>query len=311
MSTPPYIELHAHSAFSFLDGASTPLELAGAAAMLDFWAYYGSHEIGQTASFFIALGSVLLGGWSLWDGNLEPDLLRRLATPLVLWALGCAFLVFLGFAHGGNHEAVVMSSNRFSQTLPSDNDIPHFYSDWFFSHGHEGTPPLYLDWHASDRPPLQTAYANFERAFAWDNEGLHYQVLGVVLQQLWIVGLWALLAAARVGRWTKTLVMLTVLLSDVAIVNGFFVWPKLLPAGLLLAAAALILTPLWGELRHQRRGAVLVAALFGLAMLAHGASIYGIVPLAIVAALRGSGEGWSSRTLRLIQRFRKSVREAR
>jgi len=27
--------------------------------------------------------------------------------------------------------------------------------------------------------------------------------------------------------------------------------------------------------------------------------------------LRGSGEGWSSRTLRLIQRFRKSVREAR
>jgi len=28
----PYVELHAHSAFSFLDGASTPLELAAAAA---------------------------------------------------------------------------------------------------------------------------------------------------------------------------------------------------------------------------------------------------------------------------------------
>jgi hypothetical protein len=28
-------------------------------------------------------------------------------------------------------------------------------------------------------------------------------------------------------------------------------------------------------------------------------------------ALRGDGTGWSSRTLRLIQRFRKSVREAR
>ncbi|MBS1845467.1 MAG: error-prone DNA polymerase [Actinobacteria bacterium] len=35
-SPPPYIELHAHSAFSFLDGASTPLELAGAAAALDY-----------------------------------------------------------------------------------------------------------------------------------------------------------------------------------------------------------------------------------------------------------------------------------
>ncbi|HET8861744.1 MAG TPA: PHP domain-containing protein, partial [Solirubrobacterales bacterium] len=28
----PYVELHAHSAFSFLDGASTPMELAAAAA---------------------------------------------------------------------------------------------------------------------------------------------------------------------------------------------------------------------------------------------------------------------------------------
>ncbi|HYP55567.1 MAG TPA: PHP domain-containing protein, partial [Solirubrobacterales bacterium] len=32
MSDIPYVELHAHSAFSFLDGASTPLELAAAAA---------------------------------------------------------------------------------------------------------------------------------------------------------------------------------------------------------------------------------------------------------------------------------------
>ncbi len=38
MATPPYIELHAHSAFSFLDGASTPLELAGAAAALGYTA---------------------------------------------------------------------------------------------------------------------------------------------------------------------------------------------------------------------------------------------------------------------------------
>ena len=32
----PYVELHAHSAFSFLDGASTPLELAAAAASLGY-----------------------------------------------------------------------------------------------------------------------------------------------------------------------------------------------------------------------------------------------------------------------------------
>jgi hypothetical protein len=31
----------------------------------------------------------------------------------------------------------------------------------------------------------------------------------------------------------------------------------------------------------------------------------------IIDVLRGDGDGWSSRMLRLIQRFRKSVREAR
>jgi error-prone DNA polymerase len=35
----PYVELHAHSAFSFLDGASTPMELAAAAAELGYLAF--------------------------------------------------------------------------------------------------------------------------------------------------------------------------------------------------------------------------------------------------------------------------------
>jgi error-prone DNA polymerase len=51
----PYVELHAHSAFSFLDGASTPAELAGAAAQLGYPAFaltdhdgvWGSMELVQ------------------------------------------------------------------------------------------------------------------------------------------------------------------------------------------------------------------------------------------------------------------------
>ena len=35
------------------------------------------------------------------------------------------------------------------------------------------------------------------------------------------------------------------------------------------------------------------------------------IKLRIMQTLRGNGEGWSSRMLRLIQRFRKSVHEAR
>ncbi|HET9196985.1 MAG TPA: error-prone DNA polymerase [Solirubrobacterales bacterium] len=55
-----YVELHAHSAFSFLDGASTPLELAAAAAAHDYPAFaltdhdgvWGSMEFAQACRGF-------------------------------------------------------------------------------------------------------------------------------------------------------------------------------------------------------------------------------------------------------------------
>ncbi|HEX3736917.1 MAG TPA: DNA polymerase III subunit alpha [Solirubrobacterales bacterium] len=55
---PPYVELHAHSAFSFLDGASTPLELAEAAvdlgyaamALTDHDGLWGSMEFARCAA---------------------------------------------------------------------------------------------------------------------------------------------------------------------------------------------------------------------------------------------------------------------
>ncbi len=58
MGTPPYVELHAHSAFSFLDGACTPLELAVAAerlghsalALTDHDGVWGSREFAETCA---------------------------------------------------------------------------------------------------------------------------------------------------------------------------------------------------------------------------------------------------------------------
>jgi hypothetical protein len=264
------------------------LATSGALAMLAFWAYYAEPAIGETLSYFVVFGSVGLAAWALYGGRIERALLRRLGVPLALWALGSAFLLFFGFLHGGTEQPLGIAMTRFSAGMPNDNSIPYFFGEWFFEHGHHGTPPVFPgEWLASDRPPLQSGYLVSQRPFGWNSAELQYQVLGVVLQQLWIVGLWALLLAARVGRVTRALAMVVVLVSDVAIVNGFFVWPKMLPAALLLAAAALVMTPLWTELRRGLWGAALVATLCGLAMLGHGSSIFGIVPLALVAAYRG------------------------
>jgi len=50
---------------------------------------------------------------------------------------------------------------------------------------------------------------------------------------------------------------------------------------------------------------------FVMALRAKATALVDPVKARIVEILRGDGEGWSSRMLRLIQRFRKSVHEAR
>ncbi len=259
----------------------------GVVAILTFWAFYADPEIGKAFAYFAVFGSVLAIAWALWEGGIEARLLRQLATPLMLWALGSVFLAFFGFLHGDVHQPLVTASTRFNGPLPIDDYLPLKFSDWFFQHGHERMHEAGAEWLASDRPPLQTAFTLLQRVFFWDGYGLHYEILGVVLQQLWIVGLWALLLAARVGRVTRAAVMLTVLVSDIAVVNGFYVWPKMLSAALLLAAGTLVLTPLWHEIRRSLWGAALFAALLGLAMLGHGASVFGVLPLLAIGAVRG------------------------
>lgn len=264
------------------------LATSGGAAMLGFWAYYESRPVGQTWSFIAMFGSALAIGWLLWEREIPRDVLRSLATPLALWALGSAFLVFFGFLHGAEHLPMQNSSTRFSGPLPSDNYMPFFWGEWFYAHGHNGTPPEFTgNWLASDRPPLQMGYLVTQQPFHIYERELSYEILGVVLQQLWIVGMWALLVALRVGRVTKALVMAVVLVSPLAIVNGFYVWPKMLPAAMLMGAAALVISPLWDEVRSRLWGGALVAVLCGLGMMGHGSSAFPIIGLALVAAFRG------------------------
>jgi hypothetical protein len=272
---------------------SVPLLLAlalaasGATAMLAFWAYYADPTIGQATAFLIVLGSIQ-GIVMSRPSRLDRGLLRELAVPAALWALGSAFVLYLGFLHGGTGEPLTLATTRFSHPLPLDNEIPRFFAEWYFHHGHHGPPPPpFGDWLSSDRPPLQSGYVLAQRPFGWDDAGLHYEVLGVVVQQLWIVGMWALLCAARIRPLARGLAICAAMVSDIAIVHGFFVWPKLIAAAFVLGALSMVLSEEWPELRHNVHAAVLFAALCALAMLAHGASAFGLIPLLVLAAVRG------------------------
>jgi 4-amino-4-deoxy-L-arabinose transferase-like glycosyltransferase len=264
------------------------LAASGLAAFASFWAFYAGPTVGRVWDFLLLAACVAVVVWVWREGRIEWRALRPLAVPLGLWVLGSCFVTFLGFLHGGTDNAIPMSALRFSGQLPSDNDIPRYFTEWFASHGHQNPPPVYPpDWLMSDRPPLQVGYALSQRAFLPTERALHYELLCIGVQSFWIVGMWAVLLAARLRLWTRGLAMFAAMVSDVAILHGFFVWPKLIAAAFLLAALAIVISPAWSRDRHSLGVAALVGALLALAMLSHGSSVFGVIPLALLAAWRG------------------------
>ncbi len=261
------------------------LVASGAAAMLVFWGFYASPEVGKTLAFLIEIGAAA-AVVALWFGGKGRAEMRELATPLALWALASFFVVYLGFLHGWGGEAMSLAGGRFSHGLPNDNVLPETFSDWYWVNGHHGTPPEVSTWLASDRPPLQIGYILQVRPFGWDHTSMHYEMLGVALQQLWIFGAWALLRATGLSRRARGLAMIAAGISDIAIVHGFYVWPKLIAAAFVLAAAAMVLSPEWKRWARDPRAAVLFAALFALGMLSHGSSAFLLIPLLVLACFR-------------------------
>lgn len=260
---------------------------SGATALVAFFGYYADPLVGGIWDFLLFFGSVLLIV-RCWRAGLDRELLRRLRTPLLLWIAGSFFVVFLGFLHGGTDNAVTMSSFRFSVQLPSDNDMPRYFAEQFALHGHSHPLPVYPgDWLSSDRPPLQIGYVLAERGFLNSPQGQHYEILAVIVQGLWIVAMWAVLVAARLRPRTRAMAMVAAMVSDVALVHGFFVWPKLIAAAFVLAAFAILISPAWERNRRDPRVAALVGALLALAMLSHGSSIFGVIPLVFLALWRG------------------------
>jgi hypothetical protein len=262
---------------------------SGVAAMLTFWVYYTVPRAGGLCAYAVLFGSIAVTAWAWSDVSRNRALLRQLSLPLGLWALASLFIFFFGFLHGGAETALVAPSFRFAMQpslFTGDHFIPLFFSDWMFG-GSPGSTPDFFGWLLSDRPPLQIGYVLTQRIFGWDAAGTHYMALGVGLQQFWIVGMWALLTAARVSSLTRSLAIVAALVSDVAIVNGFFVWPKLLAASFVLAALALLVAPGESPLRRQPLTIVLLGAFVGLTFLSHGTGVFGLIPVAVVAFWRG------------------------
>jgi hypothetical protein len=215
---------------------------------------------------------------------------RRLLLPFLV---PFALVVFAsignlawGYMYGGTATPTTTAWNRFSHPLPPDNTLPFLFAEGLRK---GGVPkPMFLDWLSSDRPPLQTGMVLALEPWM-ESETRHelwYQVVSALAQSLWIFAVWLLLRAFRISALTTAAVIVTISLSGFAIVNTFFVWPKLLAGAYLIAFA----TPILAARRPPAQGKwllrIVMAFLLACSLLSHGGSVFALLGLVLWMAIR-------------------------
>jgi hypothetical protein len=258
---------------------------AGLSGYLAFWIYLLSPVAGRV--YAVALVPATIAVLALAARGLTREaltMLGGLAIPAVLMTFAAIFVTALGFMYGGWADPLQAAANRFSHSLPVDNEVPLMFAQALTSTHRPIPSPLFADWLSSDRPPLQTGMFLAATPLRSQVSPRTYEVTGVILQSIWILPLWALLAESRIRP-----VALSVgvsLLAGFTVLNTFYVWPKLLAAAFLLLLAAGLLTNAWSSLRASRLVGAGSGITAGLAMLAHEGSVFGLAAIILTMLVR-------------------------
>ncbi|WP_242786275.1 hypothetical protein [Xanthomonas translucens] len=193
--------------------------------------------------------------------------LHRLFLPSLILALLILWIGLYPFYWDGKDWPI--PANRW-RNLPMDSWLPLTFANMV--HGGRLDVPMIGDWLSSDRPPLQSGlYLYFHSLLP--RSGLIYQGLSTWAQTLIIVPL-LVLTRDLPKRSQRTVVILTLVLSPLVLLNGLFVWPKLLAA----TFCAIFHLALFGSSSIVRPTRWLMAGLAAvLAMLSHGGALFALV----------------------------------
>ena len=197
-------------------------------------------------------------------------------------SLGYVLLLFAGDTGIGTYAATY----RFAPaTWSTDNQLPQIVAEALYQG--KPIPGLLGAWHVSDRPPLMTGLFLLGRpiweAFAaiGDNRRLlwlFYQVTGIVASAIWVVPVTLLLTRARRGPRDVALAVLLMATGGFVVFNSTYIWPKMLAAALALGAY-LVYSEAASHEHAPLRAYGAAGALAGLAMMAHGGVVFGLIPV--------------------------------
>jgi hypothetical protein len=251
------------------------LLLAGSCtiAIAGFWAWYASPSLGRVAGVAFLVVSFAVIAFCGRRGDLRR---LDLAVPLAL-ALGVG-LVFTGLAYFQGGIAAVRPLNVIQARywLAGDNETGLVFAQRVAAH-HPLSGYMSPSWLYSDRPPLQTGFDLLQWPLWGYDQELPYQLLGTCLQLAWLPALWTLLRVRGLGRRRAGAAVLATAATGAIFFNSVYVWPKLLSAGLTLAAFAILVS----RDRDDRVPGIgiLTIALCVLGMLAHGGTAFALIAL--------------------------------
>lgn len=256
---------------------------------LTFWMFWADATVGRIFALLLtpALAVVVaLVGVPMRKHlkTIGSDLLR----PFLLWVVSALLIFSLGSMYPSSRILTSTAKSRFVPALPIDNEVPLIVANALQA-SHRPLPhPLYGIWDSSDRPPLQAGVYLSQEALlpGSDAQAVHYEVVGILLQGLWIFGIWGLLAAVRARARLAALVLTAILFSGFVLVNTFFTWPKLFSAGYLALLAAILLTPRFKTLRGSAIAGATAGALAGTALLGHEGSGLALLGFIIVMVIQ-------------------------
>jgi hypothetical protein len=253
-----------------------------------FWIYFWNKTAGQIFSYGVLPGSIVLVLLVFRSKRPRFFFQSDFAIPVgYALALGLFYLSLLYLFVNPVKAGVDVANVRFFwDTRAGDNIIPFIFAQRIYDRA-PVRPFCCGDWLSSDRPPLQAGIFLLQRPLrVAGNTGLQYQVLGTMLQCLWVCGVWCLLRALRARAWRITQALGLLAFSGFLFYNSVYVWPKLLAATFILFVFANI-TRAVVERRPLRRPEILLGSTcFALALLAHPGSVFSVPVLLLLFVMR-------------------------
>ncbi len=251
----------------------------GLVSMIQFVATWLKPAAGGPTAIVLIIGAlgylIWARAWKYW----------RVALPLALLMAGIiAFYVgILSIWTVPAADFYLVLDHYFDIDSSPDNLIPFVFSQHIAAG--QSTHMMISDWNGSDRPPLQAGFILLATLFAPLVGTGTDSAFGasVVIQVLWLPGLYAVLRALGVRRKAILLGILLAAAAGTTYFNTVYTWPKVFSAGLVFCAIALLIDAIRRP-RHFVPDFIFAVVAFVFAVLAHGVAAF-VVPLVVILGI--------------------------